>query len=56
MVAGAAAALLVAVEPGMGIAGMVEHAVEDHAHPRPLGVVAQRSSAASPPNCGSTRR
>ena len=41
MVAGAAAALLVAIEPGMGIAGMVEHAVEDHAHPRPLGVVAQ---------------
>ena len=39
--AGAAAALLVSVEPGMGIAGMVEHPVEDHAHPRPLGVVAQ---------------
>ncbi|SQC05514.1 Uncharacterised protein [Klebsiella pneumoniae] len=39
--AGAAAALLVTVEPGMGIAGMVEHAVEDHAHSRPLGVVAQ---------------
>ena len=41
MMAGAAAALLVTVEPGMGIAGMVEHAVEDHAHSRPLGVVAQ---------------
>ena len=39
--AGAAAALLVTVEPGMGIAGMVEHAVEDHAHSRPQGVVAQ---------------
>lgn len=39
--AGAAAAALVAVEPGMRIAAMVEHAIEDQTHPLFLRVVTQ---------------